>query len=150
MYGVQERRLCYEIHGAAGQYFNLISDECLSVNAHYVGRDGALNVLDKIGIRAVNRNGRCLNISVNLDGCTATVNGVQRQQYRRGGIQLQVDGNIVTVSVPNCFDTNVEMEVECQNISGLEMLRFEVTRGLNLREDSHGLIGKSTMATKTM
>ena len=32
--------LCYEIHGAANQYFNFISDECMPVNAHYVTAAG--------------------------------------------------------------------------------------------------------------
>ena len=27
--------LCYEVHGSAGDYFNLISDTCTSVNAHF-------------------------------------------------------------------------------------------------------------------
>ena len=38
VFGTQERHLCYEIHGRPMRYFNLISDSCVSVNAHYVER----------------------------------------------------------------------------------------------------------------
>ena len=33
--------LCYEIHGTADTYFNFVSDDCTSVNAHYVQAPGA-------------------------------------------------------------------------------------------------------------
>ena len=47
--------LCYEIHGRAGEYFNLVSDSCVSVNAHYRKAHQLLgyNIIDEIAVRAV-------------------------------------------------------------------------------------------------
>ena len=146
----QERHLCYEIHGQAGQYFNLISDECLSVNSLYAERNVTidllperLNVLDEIGIRAVDRSGSCVNIRVRLDGCSASVNDQPTIRYNRFGITVRRSDGQVRVSVPNCEDTNVVMRVFCDSVDGVSMIRFVVTRGLNLRETAHGFIGNS-------
>lgn len=47
-----EYSLCYEIHGESGQHFNLVSDMCVSVNAHYTPMrnpsDG--NIISAIGM----------------------------------------------------------------------------------------------------
>ena len=145
----QERHLCYEIHGQAGQHFNLISDECLSVNGRYAESittdllPRRLNVLDEIGVRAVDRSGSCVDISVQVDGCSASVNGQPIIQYNWFGIRVSRSDGKVRVSVPNCKDTNVVMRVFCDSVDGVSMIRFVVTRGLNLRETSHGLIGNS-------
>ena len=50
--------LCYEVHGKADEYFNLISDKCTTVNAFYEkapinSSDIDLNIITKIGVRAV-------------------------------------------------------------------------------------------------
>ncbi len=162
---MQERVLCYEIHGAAGDYFNFISDECVSVNAHYVERlvpadtsDGSegpefdnLNFLDEIGVRAVDNSGRCVEISVALGadgGCRPTINGEPRLRYSSRGVGVRtMGGNVVSISVPNCLDTDLEMTVACESLGGVDMIRFMVTRGLNLREESHGLIGEGGTTT---
>ena len=51
--------LCYEIQGEANQYFNLISDTCVSVNALYSPGINALdgNIISKIGVLAEDNNG---------------------------------------------------------------------------------------------
>ena len=49
--------LCYEIHGVADKYFNLVTDECISVNAHYAAVSSSLNVVNQIGMRAVGDDG---------------------------------------------------------------------------------------------
>ena len=72
--------LCYEVHGRANAYFNLISDECTSVNAYYekVQSNSSnidLNVVTQIGVRAIGVNGTCTNIKVGLDGCQVSING---------------------------------------------------------------------------
>ena len=144
------QHLCYEIRGAADQYFNFISDACVSVNAHYVegtlaGEDKVLHVVDEIAIRAVDNMGSCVNILVDRNGCTTSVNSVITDSYFVAGINVTTVGNRITVNVPNCDDQDLEMEVICENLNGIEMLHFEVTRGLNLRETSHGLLGKHTL-----
>ena len=68
--------LCYEIHGSTGRTFNLVSDRCTSVNALYsalsVPENG--NIISAIGVRAVNRLGRCIDIRVDLNNsCMPTI-----------------------------------------------------------------------------
>ena len=150
--------LCYEVHGQADYVFNLVSDTCVTVNAHYAKAPIAssnidLNVVDAIGVRAVSNNGTCENIRVGLQGCQATVNDVDvNGMYRRDGISVREYANRVRIVVPNCADTDLVMWVFCMNgqtedpvtweFFDFDFIRFVVRRGLNLAEESHGLIGK--------
>ena len=135
------------------RYFNLISDSCVSVNAHYVERirqitvteSERLNIINQIGVRAVDNMGNCINMAVNVVGCAASVNGVSRSSYQQAGVRMRRFSNHVRIVVPNCADTNLVMRVFCQNISGIEMIKFVVSRGLNIREVAHGLIGMCYM-----
>lgn len=148
--------LCYEIRGAADKYFNFISDSCVSVNAHYVehqvaGESKPLHVIDEIAIRAVDTsNTSCVDILVDRNGCTTSVGGVPTSSYSENGVRVTSSGSRVVVNVPNCQDMDLEMEVVCENLNGVNMLRFEVTRGLNLRESSHGLLGMSNVQYSLM
>ena len=84
--------LCYEVHGEANESFNLVSDMCVSVNAHYmaVRSDMDINVIDTIGVRAVDNDDQCRNIQVDLDGCRASVDGVEiTMPYRMAGISVR-------------------------------------------------------------
>ena len=150
----RERHLCYEIHGDAGQHFNLISDECLSVNGLYAQRTVTvdsipenLNVLSEIGVRAVDRSGNCVNVSVRVDGCATSVNGQPMIRYNQFGVRVRRSDSQVRVSVPNCEDANVVMRVFCDSVDGVSMIRFVVTRGLNLRETAHGFIGNDSVGS---
>ena len=149
--------LCYEVHGEAGKFFNLVSDSCVSVNAHYSrALDNSnidLNIVDVIGVRAVTNNGTCLNIRVGLD-CAVTVNDAAISRIHRfNGITIRVYSNRVRISVPNCEDTDLVMWVFCTSgrtedptnwmYFDFDFLRFVVMRGLNLDEESHGLIGEA-------
>lgn len=142
--------LCYEIRGMESEYFNFISDSCVSVNAHYISRSligkpglRPLHVIDEIAIRAVSNASSCVNIDVSRTGCTATLDGVAvSTEQSIDGITVTVNDQHIHINVPNCDDIDLEMEVVCEQIRGVEMLRFEVVRGTNLRESSHGLIGK--------
>jgi hypothetical protein len=150
--------LCYEVHGEADKFFNLISDNCVSVNAHYAkaginNPNITLNVIDAVGIRAVSSIGSCVNIRVGLEGCTASIDGVDLSgMYRENGIVVRKYSSRVRITVPNCEDTDLVMWVFCTR-GGTEdpytweyfsfnFLRFVVMRGLNLREESHGLLGQ--------
>ena len=150
--------LCYEVHGQADYVFNLVSDTCVTVNAHYAkapinSPNIDLNVVDAIGVRAVSDGGTCENIRVGLQGCQATVNGVDvNGMYRRDNISVREYANRVRIVVPNCADTDLVMWVFCTNgqtedpvtweFFDFDFIRFVVRRGLNLAEESHGLIGK--------
>ena len=152
--------LCYEVHGAADKFFSLISDECTAVNAHYaraeIDNDNiTLNVVDAIGVKTVGNDSVCRNIRVGLDDCQATVDGeIISGTYRMGGVSVRKYNSRVRIAVPNCADNSLVMWVFCTN--GItedpftwenfpfRMIRFVVTRGLNLDEESHGIIGKQS------
>ncbi len=85
---------------------NLVTDECISVNAHYaaVYIYSSLNVVNQIGMRAVGDDGQCRNILVDVDGCSASVNGVALDstgRYMSANISVRHYSNRVRISVPN-------------------------------------------------
>ena len=150
--------LCYEVHGEADKFFNLVSDTCVSVNSHYSkavtdSQNINLNIVDAIGVRAVTRTtSECVNIGVDLDNCRVTVDGAEMSgTYRRDGITVRQFPNRVRISVPNCENTELVMWVFCTSgrtedpetwvYFEFDFIRFVVMRGLNLAEESHGLIG---------
>lgn len=47
--------LCYEVHGSANGFFNLVSDQCVSITAQYQQStdDASLNFIGRIGVLAV-------------------------------------------------------------------------------------------------
>ena len=72
--------------------------------------------------------------------------------FEENGISVRSYKSRVRVSVPNCVDNTLVMWVFCQSQSlfdpltgsltdSIDMIKFEVTRGLNLKETSHGLLG---------
>lgn len=148
--------LCYEVHGKSNEWFNLVSDECTSVNALYVGLSERLNIIDDITVRTVDRQQRCVNISVSIDtGCSAIVNGVQMTRYSSAGVSIRAFPNRVRISVPNCNDLTLVMWVLCEEedfqvfddtepISSIRRnaIKFVVMRGLNYGNRlAHGLLG---------
>ena len=145
--------LCYEIHGEENQHFNLVSDTCATVNAHYTASNSpdllGWNVISTIGVRASNHLERCVNIEVGLDnGCVPiiTEDGFTSQttpRYQSAGITVSKHRNQVRVSVPNCQNIQLVMWITCQDASGFPMIRYDITRGINLRPTSHGLIGEN-------
>ena len=144
--------LCYEVHGEADANFNLVSDLCVSVNAHYarVRSDVDINVIDRIGVRAVNNASQCHNITADLNGCRAFVDGAEiTTSYRMGGISVRKYPTRVRIAVPNCEDHDLVMWVFCQSGTfengnatfEAPMIRYVIARGLNLAETSHGILG---------
>ena len=73
--GIDNDLLCFEIHGERDSYFNLVTDECVSVNAHYCAATDYLNWIDSVSVRAVDNPGQCKNF-VNLQECSASVDNV--------------------------------------------------------------------------
>ena len=143
-----ELSLCYEVHGRANSVFNLISDICVCVNAHYspmiIPSDG--NIINQIGVVAEDSTGQCQRIQVNLTECAASVNGVSVTSYNQNGISVIRRSGFkfprVRISVPNCENIDLVMWVVCEERSGQPMIKFVVARGHNLTPTSHGLIGR--------
>ena len=148
--------LCYEVHGEADKFFNLISDTCVSVNSHYEkaaidNENITLNIVDSIGVLAYDQ-GICVNIGVSLKNCQASVNGANVSRYNNNGISVRSFNNRVRISVPNCAPTDLVMWIFCTSgktedpytwkYYEFDFIRFVVMRGLNLDPTSHGLIGK--------
>ena len=143
------RHMCYEVHGVAGQFFNLISDTCTSVNALFAAMPGnvRINRMSSIGIHAVTTatpSGSCADIQIDLENCTATLNGASIDGSTIiNDIRVRKFGNRWRVSVPNCERPSAVMWITCQR--NPDMLRFDIARGSNLRPTSHGLLGKYTI-----
>ena len=156
--GIEQRlSLCYQVHGIAGQYFNLISDDCVSVNGHHVSAGVLFNVIGSITVRAVDMTGQCRNISVSAKGCSASVDDININTiYRARGISVRRYPNRVRIAVPNCANVDLVMWVICQNETffgsndaesfTVQAIKFVITRGFNLQERSHGIIGEYDQA----
>ena len=155
--GLEKVSLCYEVHGESEQWFNLVTDACATVNARYVGLTNSLNVIDEIGVRAVNDDNECVNIRVDIDECSAEVNDVAlnlNQRYSSAGISVRRYSNRVRISVPNCNELTLVMWVFCETRTlnnpdqpgttlVVDMIKFVVMRGLNFgHRAAHGLLGE--------
>ena len=153
----QDISLCFEIHGEENRIFNLVSDDCLSVNTRFARLTEYLNIMDSISIRAADSNAECSNIKVDLAGCTVTLNGAQLvSPFRRAGLSVRPYPDRVRVSLPNCGgNSSLVMMVRCQTndladpftgvVFTADMLRFFMMRGFGLNENSHGLLGNNCM-----
>lgn len=144
--------LCFEIHGATNQVFNLVSDRCTTVSALYTAMDVPENgnIVSAIGVRAVNKFGQCVNIRVDLEGnCTPVImdgnETVVTSRYRSGGVSVSKHRERARISVPNCENVQLVMWVVCEEVRGQRMVEFVISRGVNLRPTSHGLLGECCM-----
>ena len=147
--------LCYEVHGSPDQHYNLVSDVCTNVNAYYndaIAMDTygtfEANFIQVIGVRAVGSTGDCYNIRVfeDVNGSCSAMRMGAADVFPLGmsafdGITVRRTLSRVRISVPNCENVNLVMWVTCEERSGVPTLRFDISRGLNLRPTSHGLIG---------
>ena len=154
----QNLSLCYEVHGQSDKYFNLVSDICTSVSAHYIGVS-SFNVIDEIGVRAVDNSRNCRDILISKEsGGTVTVDGEAVTRFSEGGISVRKYQHHVRIAVPNCAHVDLVMWIICQNRTltdyndqgdkisvGVIMMKFVIARGFNLQQSSHGIIGKTIM-----
>lgn len=136
--------LCYEVQGQVDQHFNLISDNCVSVNALYTPMvDTSGNFISKVGVLAEDNSGVCQAAEVDLTNCTVRVNGqVITTVYNQDGITINRHTNRVRIAVPNCQNVGLVLWVICEVRNGQNMIKLVTVRGFNLRPTSHGLIGK--------
>lgn len=136
--------LCYEIHGKSNEFFNLVSDHCVSVTAEYVqsANSNNFNFIKRIGLVAVDNTGNCQNITIDADGCSAFVGAKvvsQDAPYQENGVSVRKLRNKYQISAPNCELQDLVSWVICETTSSL---KFAIMRGSNLQPTSHGLIGK--------
>ena len=135
--------MCYEVHGYAGRYFNLISDTCTSVNALFTAMpdNDRLNRMSQIGMYTRDSTGVCVQVEIDLSGCTGSVDGlVISTMYQSGGVSVRSYPGRWRVSVPNCGTSQLVMWIFCE--SNPDRLRFHIARGNNLTPTSHGLLGE--------
>ena len=143
---VDKLSLCYKVHGDSGEWFNLVTDEYVSVNTHYIALRERLNVRNSIGVRAVENNERCVYIGVDVNECAAIVNGANLNsmgRYSAAGVNIRRYRNRVCISVPNCAELTLVMWVICEQRTfddpgqpgtdiTADIIKFVVVRGLNL------------------
>lgn len=144
---------CYEIHGKPHTFFNLVSDNCTSVNAEYIPMNGSQrgNVIGKIGIKSTDSAGNCHNIEIGLSQSdsssellNAYIDGVEVSSVARvNSVYIRRYSNRVRVSVPNCELIDLVMWVTVMKLGEQNTIKFVITRGVNLTPTSHGLIGKN-------
>ena len=83
-------QLCFEVHEQSGNHYNLISDRCTSVTALYSAGvvNTEMNVITKIGVRTQGTSGTCHSVKVDLDNCSASLDGA----YVNKSTTASVDG----------------------------------------------------------
>ena len=148
--------LCYEVHGKADRYFNLVSDDCTSVNAYYAAAEKVCggNVIRQIGVVAEDSGKQCHRIQVDVsdDGeCETQFDDRSiSSRYNNSKIVVIPGTKYVYIKVPNCQDQDLIMWVRCQKPTihcprtepfEQPMIKFVVSRGLERRAQAHGLIG---------
>ena len=137
--------LCYEVDGKKDQYLNLISDECLSVNAHYSEFDPSerqFNSIDEITVVVTNSLGENLNIFV--DG-RCNMNANSQPSLNSSGVIATIHESQVLISTDNsfCGGQNVLLGIECnRNRRRNDVMRFNVYRNLVSNDTAHGLMGE--------
>ena len=154
--------MCYEVHGQEDTYFNLVSDNCTSVNAYYVAAETPQhNVIKEIGVVATDSNNMChyVRIEVSDDGrCVAELDG--RGLVNSGTVIMDFSvnhkNNLVRISVPNCSPPKqrLVMWVHCQKLlvgnHEQTMIKYIINRGLTDHPMAHGLIGELYTTEVTM
>lgn len=148
--------LCFEIQGQVNTHFNILSDICTSANALYTALESSprLNAVTRIGVTAINSNDECIFIDTGIQNdCVPAVTSANRTlsledgiRYNSNGVSVSKRRNNVRISVPNCASTRLVMYLTCIEREGgsgsFSMIRFDVTRGVNLSPTSHGILGK--------
>ena len=144
-----------QIHGDSGQWFNFVTDECVSVNTHYFALSDRLNVMNSIGVRVVDNDDQCVYIGVDVNECAATVNGATHNSMERSsaaGVNIRRYRNRVHISVPNSAERTLNMWVICKRHTfddpgqpgtdiSADIIKVVVMIGLNFgHRRAHGLL----------
>lgn len=139
--------LCYQVHGRPRKFFSLISDACVSVNVRYrrqTGSPSAMYVSD-VGIIGIDDNDTCVRVELNANGCTAKVNDeILLTSYELNGLSVTKLTDGVRMSLPNCEFRDIIITALCRPLTTTAQtsLELSLSRMLNFRATSHGLLGQ--------
>lgn len=106
------------------------------------------NIINTVAITAVDYRGSCVEIEVNLEmQCAPVIRGpngltTSSSRYSQSGVSVRRHRQGVRVAVPNCENTPLVLWILCEEIRNTSMIKFVISRGINLRPTSHGLLGK--------
>ena len=155
-----DSNLCYEVNGESGNFFNLVSDLCFSINAHYEAIEGAtdLNKIEELSITTFDAADECNSIVISAqEDCKSAIllRGTQAEivtrRYRRNGIQIDfVDGSTIEVLLPckTYPGGGVRVVVMCQeNFESLPVKNLQVAFNraklpASSQSFPHGLLGE--------
>ena len=148
--GVDSIPLCYQVHGRPRRFFSLISDACVSLNAKYDRQRNQISetVITQVGILGIDENQTCIHIEVNAVGCQVKVGNMTLDgNYWQSGISVSRASYGARIILPNCEFRDVGITVRCSRIPSNEQehLELSLSRTLNFRSTSHGLIGKNNI-----
>ena len=144
--------LCYEVYGMADKYFNILSDQCVSVNAHYSevkkvghGATRPLHIIDEIAIRAVdNITSQCIDVVIELNNhqCLVSVNGalLRHGHFSKGDMHISYSLTRAVVSISNCENGKIVFAVQYKRLP-TNFLELEIENGQGITLSSHGLVG---------
>ena len=138
-------QLCFEVHGQSGNHYNFISDKCTSVTALYSAGvvNTEMNVITKIGVRTQGTSGTCHSVKVDLDNCSASLDGAyvnKSSTVSVDGVRLSVRRSHIRVSVPNCeANRSITLWVICTTRRSESLLEVVVSRGDGLEPTAHGV-----------
>ena len=147
--------LCYQIHGDANTYYNILTTPYTSVNGFWSGITESLNLLTKIGVQAISSSGACQSVLVELEGCAVTINGDRlttdfHRNFPADGVFFSRQEGVVNMRVPNGDQEDLQLMVECETRTmfndgesvSIPMLRLTIIRTLTAPSGtSNGLIG---------
>ena len=141
--------LCYQVHGENGKYYNVISDDCIQVNALYEAFKSSSNenFIREVGILARDSKNNCTEIKLRANRCSLSINGISlNESYNENEIIINKSGKqSFKVMVPNCKNTkgdDIKFEMACHKAKGQRIVHFNVQRGGGIRPGAHGLVGK--------
>ena len=158
---VSDSNLCYEVHGTSATVFNLVSDKCFSINAHYNeinGTSGRYNKIDELMIRASDAANNCVDIIIySEDSCklafvrTGTSFEEISTQFKQNGIQVDFIKGHIEILLPcksypgggirvivTCFSECTSERLSVRSL-GLEFNRAKLPELTNPLP--HGLLG---------
>ena len=105
------------------------------------------NIVSTIGIRAVDNRGSCVDVEISLKTeCVPFIHVSEEEvinasRYSSHGVSVRKHRQGVGVAVPNCENIPLVLWVVCDEVRNQSMIRLVISRGVNLRPTSHGILG---------
>ena len=139
-----------EVQGRTGYIYNLMQDQCVTVNSLYNKSDDTdkFNVITAIAILAEGTSGECHRVKVKRGQCQVYVDGFPfNGTFDEDGILVKTGshGDVVSVVVPNCQERGhpgFMFQISCTQAESKEALELEALYVDGLLSTSHGLLGK--------